>query len=52
LPGKLTLSEAAAVIAQADRAADVVGLGIAEHLPWDALNLKNLLATLPLLRQA
>ncbi|MBM3069608.1 arginase family protein [Enterobacter sp. RHBSTW-00994] len=50
--GKLTLSEAAAVIAQADRAADVVGLGIAEHLPWDALNLKNLLATLPLLRQA
>jgi arginase len=27
-------------------------LGIAEHLPWDALNLKNLLATLPLLRQA
>ena len=50
--GKLTLAEAAAVIAQADGAADVVGLGIAEHLPWDAINLKNLLATLPLLRKA
>lgn len=29
--------------------ADVVGLGIAEHLPWDALALKNMLARLPLI---
>lgn len=29
--------------------ADVVGLGIAEHMPWDALALKNMLARLPLI---
>ena len=32
--------------------ADVVGLGIAEHLPWDALALKNMLARLPLIGTA
>ncbi|RMS43544.1 hypothetical protein ALP66_04865 [Pseudomonas amygdali pv. photiniae] len=30
-------------------AVDVVGLGIAEHLPWDALALQNMLTKLPLL---
>lgn len=29
--------------------ADVVGIGIAEHLPWDALALKNMLEKLPLI---
>jgi len=29
--------------------ADVVGLGITKHLPWDALALKNMLARLPLI---
>lgn len=28
---------------------DVVGLGITEHLPWDAINLKNLLGEIPIL---
>lgn len=27
----------------------VVGLGITEHMPWDAINLKNFLAQLPIL---
>ncbi|MFC9708692.1 arginase family protein [Paenibacillus sp. NPDC056933] len=29
--------------------ADVVGLGITEHMPWDAINLKNLLKEIPIL---
>lgn len=49
--GRLTLKEAADVIRQAEKAADVVGLGIAEHLPWDALNLKKMLSDLPLFRR-
>ncbi|MDC0609803.1 arginase family protein [Vibrio sp.] len=28
---------------------EVVGLGVTEHLPWDALRLKNMLASFPLL---
>ena len=31
------------------RASDVVGLAITEHLPWDALELRNALRKLPLL---
>ena len=33
----------------ADCSVEVVGLGVTEHLPWDALRLKNMLATFPLL---
>lgn len=28
---------------------DIVGLGIAEHLPWDAMTLRKMLAALPLI---
>lgn len=28
---------------------DVVGLGITEHLPWDSINIKNMLKELPIL---
>ncbi|HHX4022326.1 TPA: arginase family protein, partial [Klebsiella michiganensis] len=27
-----------------------VGLTLAEHLPWDMLNLKNMLSALPLMK--
>ncbi len=37
------------VINVASEKTEVVGLGIAEHLPWDSLNLKNMLEKLPLL---
>ncbi|WP_223251471.1 arginase family protein [Bacillus sp. MZGC1] len=30
---------------------DIVGLGITEHLPWDALTLSNMLNNLPLLKK-
>jgi len=50
--GKLTISQVLDVIGDVAQQADVVGLGITEHLPWDALALKNMLGKLPLLGKA
>lgn len=47
--GKLTMDEIVQLLGDVAAVADVVGLGIAEHLPWDALALKNMLAKLPLI---
>jgi len=47
--GKLDLAEVLNIINTASEHAEVVGLGIAEHLPWDSLNLKKFLTKLPLL---
>ncbi|MDR7127010.1 arginase family protein [Pseudotabrizicola sp. 4114] len=48
--GKMNLQSIARVIEDAASHAELVGLGITEHLPWDAINLKALLAQLPILR--
>ncbi|WP_232832617.1 arginase family protein [Photorhabdus sp. CRCIA-P01] len=48
--GRLSMDDVMFIIQEAESATDIVGLGIAEHLPWDAINLKNMLAQLPLLR--
>lgn len=48
--GKLTIDEVLKLIHQVDSKADVVGLTIAEHMPWDMLNLKNMLSKLPLMK--
>lgn len=47
--GKLTIAEVVNLINQAAAQAKPVGLTVAEHLPWDTLNLKNMLEALPLL---
>uniref|UniRef100_UPI0006670FF2 arginase family protein n=2 Tax=Klebsiella/Raoultella group TaxID=2890311 RepID=UPI0006670FF2 len=47
--GKLTIAEVVNFINQAAAQAKPVGLTVAEHLPWDALSLKNMLEALPLL---
>jgi arginase len=49
--GKLSISDVISVIQSATSDTNVVGMGIAEHLPWDAINLKSLLETLPLLNE-
>jgi len=49
--GKLSIPEVLKVIGQASEHAEVVGIGIAEHLPWDSLNLKKMLEQLPLLHK-
>ena len=47
--GQITMDDVVKVINVASANTTVVGLGIAEHLPWDSLNLKNMLEKLPLL---
>lgn len=48
--GKLTIEDVLNLIAQATSKTVPVGLTIAEHLPWDMLNLKNMLSVLPLMK--
>ena len=47
--GKLSLDDVVAMLAHCGEAAEIVGLSIAEHLPWDAENLRHALARLPIL---
>lgn len=47
--GRMPISHVVRLLSDIAGVADVVGIGIAEHLPWDALALKNMLARLPLL---
>lgn len=47
--GKLAMDEIVRLLGDVAAVSDVVGLGITEHLPWDALALKNMLAKLPLI---
>ncbi len=47
--GQLSMAQVVEVLSDLSANADVVGIGIAEHLPWDALALKTMLARLPLI---
>lgn len=48
--GHMRIEEVVRLLSDVAELVEVVGIGIAEHLPWDALALKNMLAKLPLLR--
>jgi arginase len=50
--GSMPIAHVVRLLADIAAVADVVGIGIAEHLPWDALALKNMLAKLPLIGAA
>ncbi|CAD6560168.1 arginase family protein [Paraburkholderia sabiae] len=50
--GELTIEQTVKLLGDVASVADVVGLGIAEHLPWDALALKEMLERLPLIGNA
>lgn len=47
--GKLSMAQVVEALSDVGQVSNVVGLGIAEHLPWDALALKQMLEKLPLL---
>ena len=47
--GKMTIEQVVRLLTDVSEAVDVVGLGITEHLPWDALALKTMLSKLPLI---
>jgi len=48
--GKMDIPHVMRLINDVAAVTDVVGLGITEHLPWDAVNLKKMLAQMPLLK--
>jgi len=47
--GSMTFEQVLRIIRDVSAACDVVGLGITEHMPWDAINLRNTLAGIPIL---
>lgn len=47
--GRMRLEQVIRLLKDAGAAADMVGLALAEHLPWDMLRLKNGLAELPIM---
>jgi arginase len=50
--GKMTLAQISRLMADVAQRTEVVGLGIAEHLPWDMVHLKKALSTFPILSRA
>ncbi|KFZ38702.1 arginase [Shewanella mangrovi] len=47
--GKLSIRQVVDALADVSKVSQVVGLGITEHLPWDALALKQMMEQLPLI---
>ncbi|PRX92061.1 hypothetical protein [Paraburkholderia sp. BL25I1N1] len=47
--GSMTIAQVVRLINDVSKVVDVVGLGITEHLPWDALAMRAMLQRLPLL---
>jgi arginase len=47
--GKMTFAQVTRLINDVAAQTNVVGMGIAEHLPWDAAHLKKALSTFPVL---
>jgi arginase len=47
--GQMQIAQVLRLLSDVAAVADVVGIGIAEHLPWDALALRDLLSQLPLI---
>lgn len=48
--GRMRIEQVVRLINNVSEATNVVGLGITEHLPWDAITLKNMLADISVLR--
>ncbi|KAF6568852.1 arginase family protein [Paenibacillus polymyxa] len=47
--GTMQMLQLLNLIRELSEETDVVGLGITEHMPWDSINLKNLLGEIPIL---
>ncbi|MDQ0050700.1 arginase [Paenibacillus polymyxa] len=49
--GTMQMPQLLYLIKELSEETDVVGLGITEHMPWDSINLKNLLGEIPILNK-
>ena len=50
--GRMTMDQVVRLLQEVAAVSDIVGLGITEHLPWDAIALKDMLGRLPLIGAA
>ena len=48
--GLMTFPQIARIVRDVAEKAEIVGLAIAEHMPWDAINLRNFLVKLPIFK--
>ena len=48
--GKMKLCEVARVLNDVSQKAEIVGLSIAEHMAWDAINLRKTLSKIPIFK--
>lgn len=46
--GRMTLNEIGRILNDIAEKAEIVGLGITEYMPWDAMNLRKVLSSLPI----
>ncbi|MFA5630816.1 MAG: arginase family protein [Porticoccaceae bacterium] len=49
--GRMSFEDVSRILNQVNEVADVVGLALAEYLPWDAIQLSKSLKTLPLMNK-
>ncbi|MBK0011701.1 arginase family protein [Stenotrophomonas sp. S41] len=49
--GRMSIAQVVQLINDVAEVADVVGLGITEHFPWEAIAMRDMLAKLPLLKE-
>lgn len=50
IQGEMTLSQLTRMMQDIAPATDIIGIGITEHMPWEAINLQNMLKKFPLLQ--
>ena len=48
--GQMKLYEVARVLNDVSQKAEIVGLSIAEHMPWDAINLRKTLSEISIFK--
>lgn len=48
--GRMTLQEVGRVLKDVSTIAEIVGLSITEHLPWDAFNLRKMLSEISIFK--
>lgn len=48
--GKLSIPQVTRIIQDVEKQTNVVGLTYAEHMPWDAINLKNMMAQFDIMK--
>jgi len=51
MEGKMSLEQLTQLMKEIDHLVEIVGLGIADYLPWDAINLQNLLKDMTIFKE-